>query len=156
MRGGQAQNCFPRLLGFRMRSVAGFRAQHFDVVRGKWTHAQGRQKFRSALNNRLPRAPRLGYGVESDHRQLRRQLEPAHVGRADLVGVGGRTSPRTLHPYPVLANLAHGHLGEITNHIRQDVGCGVADLIQHLLGNHGGRHQAARARRFGTDKAAIR
>ena len=113
------------------------------------------KQLRGPLNDRLASTLRLCRRIKPHNRELRRQPVALDIGRADFVRIGGRKPPRTAHLYAVLSCLLHRNVGEVANHVGQDVAPGVADLVQHLLGNHRSVHQATGACGLGTDKAAI-
>ena len=155
MGGREAQHRLAGVLRRGMRAVARFGTQHLDVRGGVGWQPQPGQHGRGALHNGRTSAPGLGHRVKAHDGELGRGLEARHVGGADLVAVGGRAAECPAHRHPVLAGLRQRDLREITHHVGQDVAGRVANLVQHLLGDHCWRHQAAGAGRLGAGKAAV-
>ena len=55
------------------------------------------------------------------------------IGTAHFVGAGCRQTGCPSHRYQVVANLLKLHLRKVTDHIRQDIGLGITNFIDHLL-----------------------
>ena len=139
----------------RVRPVAALGAQHFDERRAVVGPAEPREHRPGARENRLAGAPRLGHRLESDDRQLRAAAEAFGERGADLAGRAGRAAPRAAHLHAIFADSRHRHRGEVADDVRQQVGGGIADLVEHLLGHDRGRHLAARAGGLADDEAAV-
>ena len=118
-----------------MRPVAGLGAQHFDVRGGVVGRARVAQQRRVRVEDRLAGAPRLGHRVDADDGELGGAAKPSSIRRTRpcSCAVGARPrAPRTSHA--VLAGLlACVTWREVADHVGQQVGGGVADLVQHLL-----------------------
>ena len=74
----------------------------------------------------------------------------------DLVLPRGWVSPGAGDVDGVLSKLLHLHVAEVADHVRQEVECGVAHLVQQLLTHRAPRHQAARVGGLGQHKLAVR
>ena len=140
----------------RMVAVRGaLAAQHFDLRFSKIVHAARSEETPGPRQDRL--ADPLGFssGILADDGQGRRQPIAVVPGRTDLVGVGRCDAPRPANAHPIDAVGCDGHAGEVALHIRQHVGRGVADFIEHLLGRDQGCDASARVRRLGQHEAAV-
>ncbi len=139
----------------RVRTVAALGAQHFDERRAVIGPTEPPEHRPGARQDRVAGAPRLGDRVESDDRQLRAAAETFGESGADLVGRARRAAARAAHPHAIFTDCRHRHRGEVAGDVRQQVGSGIADLVEHLLGHDRRRHLAARAGGLADDEAAV-
>ena len=118
-----------------------------DAALGE-AHARPRQQG-------LRGAPRLARGVDADDRYRRYRAKPVLEGRGHLVQIGRRQTTGAGDQHPVGRLLRQFDLREIGDHIGQDVGGGIADLVQGLLGDGARRDQPAGLIGLCQDEAAI-
>ncbi|MNN01812.1 hypothetical protein D3C81_1144400 [compost metagenome] len=138
-----------------VRAVARFRAEHLGAGTGVVAPAMLRKEPAGARQDRFSGALGLGHGIDADNGQLRIAAETVHVGGADLVAAARRAAARAADAHQVGSHLAQRHLGEVAGDVGQQVGRGIADLVQDLLPDGSGADQPARARRLADREAAV-
>ena len=76
-------------------------------------------------------------------------------GGAAFVGGGGRQAAGAGHAHAVGSDLLELHLREIADHVRQQIGAWIADLVEQLLTDRVRRDETARAVGLRHDEAAV-
>ena len=136
-----------------MRPVGTFGAQHFQAGFAEIRQLLFGQQAPAALQDGLADARRLGRSSRATYHQGADQAPTITVSRGDLEGGARRPAARAFDPHAVGARPGEGDLREVASHVRQQVGGRVLDLVEHLLGDCRGCHQATGTRRLADHEA---
>ncbi len=129
-------------------------ADAVDIHAGEIPQLDLKQLAAHLLHHRVGRSPTLPGGVDAADHEQRGAAHAGRIGGADLVGRGGRIAPGAADAHLVLPGLLQPDPGEIADHIGQQVGARIADLVQHLLQHRMHRDQPTGAFRLADDELA--
>ena len=154
---GEAQYDFARRAAARIgaATVKGLVADHVDRDIAERREARFLQHLADAIKHGFGHAARLGRRIVARENRRGDEAEAAGIGGRNLVGARRHAALRAIHAHAIRAILHHGHARKIADDVGQDVGGGIADLVEHLFGDGERRDRAARARRFRDDEGAV-
>ena len=141
--------------GSGVRAVGGFRAQHLDIGLAQVGEAGLAEQAAHTGEDGLRDAFTFARCVDAADDEGGGDAVAIEPGGAAFVGGGGRHAARTGHAHAVRTDLLERHLREIADHVRQQVGARIADLVEQLLADRVRRDETARSFRLGDDEAAV-
>ncbi|CRQ82760.1 hypothetical protein PAERUG_E16_London_17_VIM_2_04_14_02801 [Pseudomonas aeruginosa] len=152
---GQLDHHFAAVLPSPMGTIGGFAAEQFDIDLAVGLPAALGEDFLGPGDDRLADPLGLLQRIDAGDQATGGAAETVRIGGADLVPVGGRQAARAFHRDPVGSDLAQAHLGEVADHVGQQVGAWVADLVEHLFADAQFADQATGAGRLGHHEAPV-
>ena len=136
-------------------AVVGFDTQNFHAGLRQGRQIARLQGARRALDHGVREEPRFARRGASDHGPDLARPVAIGPGGADFVARRCAAPARAGYADAILIELLQANPGEIADHVRQPIGRGIADLVEHLLAHAAHADGPARRRGLGDHEVAI-
>ena len=136
-------------------AVVGFDTQNFYAGLGQRRQIARLQGARRALDHGVREEPRFARRIASDHGPDLTRPVAVGPGGADLVARRRAAPARAGYADAIPVELLKAHPGEIADHVRQHIGRGIADLVEHLLAHTAHADGPARGRGLADHDVAV-